>query len=693
MSHNPVPISTPENDAELTTVPVAAKGTDWERFSSPWIVALVSIAIALTIGWFSLDQGWCPLDEGQLGQAAERVYNGELPHRDFDDMYTSGLSFLNGWSFHLWGVGSHSMRWMLFLWFISFVVSVFWLTQRILGTDADESRSAELAHSATPNLLARWTPGLITILAAAWSIPMYSAAMPSWYNLFFAVWTLCFVLKFMEQGSRRYLLLSGLMIGLSITFKISGLFILAAALLCVLYRNQTKQRALAAEPTATVKRKLNSFSVGVSIALAGASLLSLGFAKHTDWLMQSIHLVIPFAALTLFVLWNEWQIDRTGFWKPLQEVTSDVVALCVGVAVPVAALVLFYVQQGALDEFLHGTFVLPVRRIEFATAPFPQFNSFLFTIPLALLLFPRLMGNFYQPQYDKPFSVVAIVVSVVLFATQNTDFGFVVSFMSFRNLGPILVLGNLLLILKLRKTLTPEKTMSLFAMTTIAFFASLIQFPFATPIYFFYSAPLFLVTALATSQFQTVAPRRTLAVVVAFLILFSCFRFHTPLPQLCLTARYQRQPGVALDSNRCKLVVDARLAHVFNGLQEAVVKHSEIGDTIFATPDSPEAAFMTNRKPFNGVMYEFFHKGLYSDLAQLKRDLDQTQVNLVIIKERPEFSDPISDDFREAILEDFEVVETISIEGDTNPLPWFTLYKRISSASHQTEAVAQSRLK
>ena len=680
-------ISTRQNDTQRTNVRGVASGTGWDRLSSPKIVALFSIAIALGIGWFNLQQGWFPHDEGQLGQAAERVCNGQLPHRDFDDMYTGGLSFLNGLSFHLWGAGSRSMRWMLFLWYIPFVVSVFWLAKRILQTGTDES-----SNPAPQNLLANWTPGLITILAAAWSIPMYSAPMPSWYNLFFAAWTLCFVLKFMEQGSRKYLLLGGLMVGLSITFKISGLFILAAVLLCLLYRNQTQQRAVDADPTAADKRKLNALSICISIALGGASLVGLAFADQADRLMQTIHLVIPFIALTLFVLWNEWQIQRTGFWKPLKEITWDVLSLGAGVAMPVAALIFVYLRVGALDDFLHGTFVLPKLRFEFASSPFPKFNSFLFTIPLALLLFPRLMGKFYQPRYDKPFSIVAIVISVILFASQNTDLGFVASFMSFRNLGPILVLGNLLLILSRAKKLKPEKTLSLFAITAIAFFASLIQFPFAVSIYFFYAAPLFLVTALATSQFQTVVPRRTLAVVVAFLILFSCSRFHNPLPVISMCAEYQPHPGLPLETSRCKVVVDARLARVFNRLQELVDEHTEVGDTIFSTPDSPETGYMTNRKPFNGVMYEFFHEGLYSDLGQLKRELAQTQVNLVVIKERPEFSDPVSDEFRKVVLADFEVVETVNMQRKSGTVAWFTVYKRSNSDSQQTEALAQSRL-
>ena len=122
------------------------------------VVGLIATAISLAIAWNNLDQGWFPHDEGQLGQAAERVLHGELPHRDFDDMYTGGLSFLNAASFHIWGVNSQSMCWMLFAWFVPFVLSIYWLMSRFTRP---------------------WAAGLLTTLAAAWSIPMYSAAMPS----------------------------------------------------------------------------------------------------------------------------------------------------------------------------------------------------------------------------------------------------------------------------------------------------------------------------------------------------------------------------------------------------------------------------------------------------------------------------------------------------------------------------------
>ena len=60
---------------------------------------IVFIAVmVLAAGYIGLfvTRGWIPHDEGLLGQSAERVLSGELPHRDFDDPYTGGGAYLKG---------------------------------------------------------------------------------------------------------------------------------------------------------------------------------------------------------------------------------------------------------------------------------------------------------------------------------------------------------------------------------------------------------------------------------------------------------------------------------------------------------------------------------------------------------------------------------------------------------------------
>ena len=51
-----------------------------------------------------LRNGWFPWDAGSLAVTAERVVDGGLPHRDFPDLYTGGLTFLNAAAFRILGV-------------------------------------------------------------------------------------------------------------------------------------------------------------------------------------------------------------------------------------------------------------------------------------------------------------------------------------------------------------------------------------------------------------------------------------------------------------------------------------------------------------------------------------------------------------------------------------------------------------
>src|SRR4051812_19640728 len=61
----------------------------------------------------NLNRGWVPHDDGALAQSAERVLAGELPHRDFVEIYSGALDYLHALSFLLFGKTLISMRLML----------------------------------------------------------------------------------------------------------------------------------------------------------------------------------------------------------------------------------------------------------------------------------------------------------------------------------------------------------------------------------------------------------------------------------------------------------------------------------------------------------------------------------------------------------------------------------------------------
>ena len=68
---------------------------------------------------------------------------------------------------------------MLFAVFLAWVPAVFYIASRFVRPLA---------------------AGGITLLAVAWSLPNYSAAMPSWYNLFLATFGVAALFRFLEDG-------------------------------------------------------------------------------------------------------------------------------------------------------------------------------------------------------------------------------------------------------------------------------------------------------------------------------------------------------------------------------------------------------------------------------------------------------------------------------------------------------------
>ena len=68
-----------------------------------WLALGAAWTLSAALGAHYLKRGWVPWDAGALGQSAERVLHGQLPHRDFDEIYTGGLSFLHALAFWLFG--------------------------------------------------------------------------------------------------------------------------------------------------------------------------------------------------------------------------------------------------------------------------------------------------------------------------------------------------------------------------------------------------------------------------------------------------------------------------------------------------------------------------------------------------------------------------------------------------------------
>ena len=96
-----------------------------------WLPLLVVWVIAAAYVGARLNRGWIPMDEGALGHAAERVMQGELPHRDFDDVYTGGLATFDAVVFKVMGTQLSYLRLAMFAVFLLWVPTVYYIASRL----------------------------------------------------------------------------------------------------------------------------------------------------------------------------------------------------------------------------------------------------------------------------------------------------------------------------------------------------------------------------------------------------------------------------------------------------------------------------------------------------------------------------------------------------------------------------------
>jgi hypothetical protein len=164
--------------------------------------------------WRFVDRGWIPHDEGQLGQSAEFVLRGGLPHVAYQEAYTGALSQLYAAVFALLGTDLLHVRRMLFAGAVWAVVLVYALCRRHLPP--------------VGAAVAAW-------VALAWSFPNYFAGLPSWWLLICALTCLWALVRYDETLQWRYLVGAGLSAGAAVAIKQTGVYLVLALAMCTAY--------------------------------------------------------------------------------------------------------------------------------------------------------------------------------------------------------------------------------------------------------------------------------------------------------------------------------------------------------------------------------------------------------------------------------------------------------------------------
>jgi hypothetical protein len=594
-----------------------------------WL-ALVFLLSALYMAR-ELKHGWIPSDEGTLAESADRVLHGELPHRDYHEGYTGGLAYLNAAAFRLFGTNLASMRYMLFLFFLAWVPAVYYAASRFVSPPV---------------------AGAVTLLAVAWGPPNYAAAMPSWYNLFFATFGLAALLRYIETQTGRWLLLAGVCGGISIVFKPAGLFFVAGALLFLVYREQ-----LAPTAKANDRRESLAYRGFVIISILLYEALLFAFLRNLANIATYFYFWVPELAIGAVVIWNEIYVSRNRSQR-FHFLLRELLLFAAGVAIPIGVFLVPYFLTGNVGLLVRDILAVSSRHIVQASMkpPVRWFRKGI-KVNAVLIAVMLLTRSKTTPKLWKQvlFGVsLVLLIPSVLFLAHRSKYDYQLVWGTIWDFAPIVVVVGVWLLARWSRLnrLESIRRQRLFLTLSVTAACSLIQFPFTDPTYFCYIAALVLFSITAVVSLMDRPPRLAVAGVMCFCFLYAVLEL---TPGFALHLGFEYSPDtqtVPLSIPRAGgLRVSATSASEYEQLDSLIRQHAH-GEYILAKPDSPEVYFLSGFHDPTGIFFDFYEDP-FGRTQRALGVIDSHNINLVVLNHRPPFSGPIADDLKTALEREF----------------------------------------
>lgn len=577
---------------------------------------LVTLATAAAYVAWHLRRGWMPYDDGAMAQSAERLLQGQLPHRDFDDVYTGGLAWLDAAAFRAFGTNLWSMRIVLFAVFLAWVPVVFGIARRFVRP---------------------LTAGAVTLLAVAWSLPNYTAAMPSWYNLFLATFGVAALLRNLEDGRARWLVLAGVMGGLSVLVKVVGLYYVAGVLLYLVFR----AHALARADAPADARRNTGYAVFVTAALAAFTAALVVLVRRQLHLPEILQFVLPSTLISVLLVRNEWNAPAGASRARFAGLARLLAPFLIGVAVPIALFLVPYVRSGSVGALVNGVFVLPMKRFGMAESPVLPLWTMLACVPMVALAYLARREIARRPWV---LAVLGVALALVVVVTAWSDRTYRTVWFGLQNVLPLLAIAGVAVLWRERRADADEPLLRQRLMLLLCAMAlcNLVQFPYFVANYFCYVAPLVLLAAVALTTYARIASRGVIAIVMAFYLVFAVGRANRTT--LYTMAAFYRPylPTATLDLPRGGIEVPTVHAEVYRVLIPLLQARARGGYT-WASPDMPEVYFLSGLKNPTRSMFDFFDDTTGRS-ARILAALGAHGVTAVVLNRRPAFSAPLADD-------------------------------------------------
>ena len=567
----------------------------WTRADAAVLVAVLGISAALV--WPELFRGWAALDDGAMAQVADRVLHGQLPHRDFDDPWTGGWSFVQAGIFRLFGTSLRMLRIPIFVVWLGSLVCGFRLARRFT----------------TPSVA-----GVATLAWAVWSLYAWHYPLLNWYYAPLALFAAWGVTRFVESGRRRYVVLAGVMVGLAIIQKITGLFLLAALLLWCAAHVAHAARDMAAHARGWGYAVFVTGAGAIFVLLVARLVLGLPGEIHGSALY--LH-VLPIAAV---VLWLGWSARTAGlaFGEGGRALVALLLPLAIGVAVPLVPFLLLYVAHGAVSDLIIGVFVRPAARLSLIWSPPPGrvATAGMMLAPMVLALGVR----YAAPARSRVGAVCALVlgtlVGVLAQRDQFTASSAALMVRSLPTLLPFVALWG-----SWRREEEPGPYGSVvFLLIACAATAQLLQVPFANLQYALYATPIAVLALVALVASRSATPAPAVLLVGAFLMAAGIRHPATTN----LAPEPERWARLALP--RGGLLVSPQDSERFQRVAQLMAERP--AGPIHVVGDAPEYAFLLERTPASRVIYDVLADSSAKDERLVLPLLNRAGVRTVLLQ-------------------------------------------------------------
>jgi hypothetical protein len=203
-----------------------------------------------------------------------------------------------------------------------------------------------------------WWAAAFALAVGMWTVPVYPAAMPSWYLLFLATAAIAALLRWRDDNDARWIIAAGGAIGAALTIKITALYLVAAALISIVLAGQDetplRQRGM---PRVPVAHSSASWAIISGLLLLPGLVVMLLRTRLAGG--ELVHLALPTLLIVSAVILREFRTAARS-WR---SVLDPVARLLIGIAIPVLIFTLPYVLTGSADTLIRGVFLDPLTRI------------------------------------------------------------------------------------------------------------------------------------------------------------------------------------------------------------------------------------------------------------------------------------------------------------------------------------------